>query len=222
MVDLSGEPIVSKPQRPAVFVSASIPTVKRYSGQFDAFEITEAVVALARVFLTAGYCIVTAAHPTISPLLFYVAAELPEEQQGDRNDRVLVYQSRLFEDRLPASTKRFETEGVGRVIWTPATPGEEPIAGRWHRSLRTMRREMLASSQPVASCFVGGMLGIIREHRMFRAMFPGRPSYAVGYPGGVARALTRRNDAVLNAFLESGNRYPSLWRAVVSDLEERS
>jgi hypothetical protein len=56
-----------------LFLSASIPDPERWDGEFDALAITDAVVALARTFLSAGWRLVTAAHPTIAPLLLYVA-----------------------------------------------------------------------------------------------------------------------------------------------------
>lgn len=76
----------------SLFVSASIPDPERWDGEFDALEITDAIVSLTRIFLTAGWRLVTAAHPTIAPLLLYVAAELDVE--GDR--RISIYQSESF------------------------------------------------------------------------------------------------------------------------------
>src|SRR5215216_4797755 len=88
----------------AILLSASIPDPGRWQGAFDALEITDAVVAFARACLTRGYTIVSAAHPTIAPLLFYVAAEFPETEHA----RVRIYQSLLFESVLPTVTRRFE------------------------------------------------------------------------------------------------------------------
>src|SRR5207248_3048115 len=93
-------------RRESIFISASIPDPTRWEGDFDAFEITDAVVALARACLTAGFRLVTAAHPTIAPLLLYVAAEFPAAP----SPRVVVYQSDLFADVLPSATRRFEAE----------------------------------------------------------------------------------------------------------------
>ena len=59
----------------AVFLSASIPDQSRWHGEFDVREITDAVVAASRAVLTADGVLVTAAHPTIAPLLLYVAGE---------------------------------------------------------------------------------------------------------------------------------------------------
>src|ERR1700692_4396104 len=97
------------PAERSLFLSASIPDPQRWDGEFDALAITDAVVALARVFLTAGWRLVCAAHPTIAPLLLYVAAEIPD--RGER--RVSIYQSMLFEDVLPTATRRFEADRVG-------------------------------------------------------------------------------------------------------------
>ena len=113
-------PLTFAPMQPAppraqsIFVSASIPDPERWDGEFDALEITDAVVSLARTFLTAGFRLVTAAHPTIAPLLLYVAAEFPSAA----TERVAIYQSELFTDVLPAATRRFEAEGVGRLEHT--------------------------------------------------------------------------------------------------------
>ncbi len=198
----------------SVFVSASIPDPARWDGQFDALEITDAVVALARTFLTAGFRLVTAAHPTIAPLLLYVAAEFPSEVEK----RILVYQSALFTDVLPIETRRFEAEGVGRIIWTPAVEGDRPEPGHWDKSLYVMRHQMLSDTQPIAACFVGGMQGVDTEYRLFRDMFPERPTYPVGRPGGEARVLLHGHDARLTSRLATDDTYPALWRAVLRDV----
>ena len=198
-------------------MSASIPDPTRWDGEFDALEVTDAVVALARTFLTSGFKLVTAAHPTIAPLLLYVAAEFPSEAE----ERVVVYQSELFEDVLPEATRRFGSEGVGRLIWTDAVEGDRPVPGEWDRSLEVMRRRMLEETDPVAACFVGGMDGIQTEYLLFRSTFPGRPTYPVGRPGGEALRLFGQDDFPLRERLLSDDVYPALWRSVVLNLEER-
>lgn len=213
-VTLRITPATSPDVEQSVFLSASIPDASRWNGDFDALEITDAVVSLARVFLTAGWRLVTAAHPTIAPLLLYVAAEFPGG--GDR--RVAVYQSALFEDVLPAATRRFEAEGVGTLVWTAAADGDRPKPGEWDSSLAIMRHEMLADTQPAAAIFVGGMQGISEEHRLFGDLRPGRPRYAVARPGGEARALARESRPALYDLLVHGDVYPAIWRAVLDDL----
>src|SRR4051794_11352620 len=98
----------------SLFLSASIPDPRRWSGPFDPLAITDAVVALARTFLAAGWGLVTAAHPTIAPLILYVADE--SSLEGRR--RIVTYQSTLFEDVLPTATRRFEAAGIARFEWT--------------------------------------------------------------------------------------------------------
>jgi hypothetical protein len=206
--------------RARVFVSASIPDPERWDGEFDALEITDAVVSLARAFLTAGARLVTAAHPTIAPLLLYVAAELPDVTR----ERIIVYQSRLFTDVLPPATRRFEDEGFGVMVWTPAVPGEDPDSANRSQSLDIMRRQMLGEAEPDAAVFIGGMSGIRDEWELFGEVCPGRPRYALAYPGGEARSLADSqltDDVALSASLSSSRIYPTVWRQVVDDLRSK-
>lgn len=197
-----------------VFLSASIPDPDRWEGAFDPREITDAVVAAARVILTAEGTLVTAAHPTIAPLLLYVAAEIATTGSPPS---VIVYQSNLFSEILPEPTHRFEADGVGELRWTPAVEGEIPEPGRWDASLRLMRRRMLNETSPAAAIFVGGMEGIAEEFALFRELFPARPVYPVGAAGGEARALVARAASPVSDLLD-GNVYPALFRRVVDDL----
>ena len=198
----------------AVFLSASIPDPERWSGSFDAYEVTDAVVAFGRAVLGAGGVLVTAAHPTIAPLLLYIAAELPVESA---RDRVIVYQSDLFERVLPAPTLRFEEAGVGELRWTPAAEGDTPEPGSWDNSLRTMRRQMLEEADPVAAVFIGGMEGIRDEFELFGEMYPDRPLYPVGRPGGEAADLAETQELRIPD-LHDGDVYPALFRRVVADI----
>lgn len=205
-----------------VFLSASIPDPARWEGRFDALEITDAVVALARSFLTAGARLITAAHPTIAPLLLYVAAELPDIAPG----RIVVYQSEVFEDALPPATRRFQEQGFGELVWTGAAPGDTPDPDNRTESLSLMRRQMLAETRPEAAIFVGGMAGIADEWTLFEADRPERPRYPLGYPGGEAGRLaeTRLGRApateALDLLLADSSLYPVVWRAVLDDLRD--
>ena len=62
----------------ALFLLGVHPDPKRWDGEFDPLAITDAVVAVAREFLSAGWGFITAMHPTIRAAM-YVAAELPVE-----------------------------------------------------------------------------------------------------------------------------------------------
>jgi hypothetical protein len=200
-----------------IFLSASIPDPARWDGPSDALAITDAVVSLARVFLTAGARIVTAAHPTIAPLLLYVAAELPAETPR----RIVTFQSELFEDVLPAATQRFRDEGIGEFVWTVAAPGDQPVPGKWDASLEIMRRRMLDQTEPSAAMFIGGMQGIPDEFSIFTELFPNAPVYPIGSPGGEARLLAERLDSPLREELLGSQLYPALWRSVLKDLAAR-
>lgn len=193
------------------FMSGSIPDPVRWKGAFEPLEITDAIVSFARTCLIQGHKIVTAAHPTLAPLLLYVAAELPRQEQVS----IRIYQSLLFEDILPTATRRFEAEGIGEIIWTEAAAGEEPVPGKWDESLRIMRLQMLHDTKPDAAVFVGGMEGINQEFNLFRREFPNRPTYALGHPGGEAANLDTRHTGELRQSLAQGNLYPVLWQAVV-------
>jgi hypothetical protein len=200
-----------------VFVSASIPDPQRWDGPADPLAITDAVVGLARVFLSAGARLVTAAHPTIAPLLLYVASELPSEHPLE----IVTYQSELFEDVLPPETRRFEQEQIGQFIWTPKAEGERPVPGEWDQSLAIMRRQMLTETRPTAAMFIGGMEGILAEHTMFSELFPAAPRYPLGRPGGEARLLAEHSQSPLGEQLRESRVYPALWRTVLADLTAR-
>jgi len=201
----------------SIFLSSSIPDPSRWSGEYDALEITDAVVALARECLSRGYRIVTAAHPTIAPLLLYVAAEFPRSESEP--PMILVYQSLLFENILPVSTRRFESDGVGEITWTIAADGDLPKPGHWDPSLTAMREIMLTDTTPSAAIFVGGMIGILEEREAFGRFCPDRPVYAISTPGGAAADLTGQSPESVREYLRVSRSYPAVWAAVLDDLE---
>lgn len=200
----------------AIFLSASIPDPLRWDGAFDALEITDAVVSAARAVFSAGGTLVTAAHPTVAPLLLYVAAELESVDAP----RVLVYQSAVFDEILPEETLRFEAAGIGTIIRTPAAEGEPPDPTQAPQSLDIMRRQMIDETQPAAAIFIGGMRGIPVEHQLFNSLRPESPTYAFGFPGGEARSLAEstRLQSPLRESLANGTVYPAIARAVVDDI----
>jgi hypothetical protein len=198
----------------SLFLSAGIPDPDRWDGAFDPLEITDAVVAGARALLTAGGSIVTALHPTIAPLLLYIAAEFPALE----GSRITVYQSRLFENILPAATARFFQGGAGVFRWSEAVAGDQPLPGRWDDSLKLMRESMLSETDPVAAVFIGGMEGIASEYEIFHSLFPARRWYALGRPGGEARLLGERTQPPLWEILRGDESYPTMFRLLVENL----
>lgn len=198
-----------------IFVSSSIPDPGRWRGDFDSREITDAVVAAARAILTAGGVIVTGAHPTISPLLLYVAAEFPIDPD---QPHVIVYQSGLFERVMPEATKRFQDFGVGYLRLTKPVRGDKPTPGRWNHSLRIMREQMFAETRPVAGIYIGGMADITTEFEMLNAMRPQPQAYALAAPGGEAATLVERSSEPMRDLLAHSNIYPTIFHNVIQDV----
>ena len=204
-----------------VFLSASIPDQETWDGPFEPLEVTDAVVSAVQEVLSSGGRLVMAAHPTISSLVLYVASDLVRVlDSGDaqaQDPLVIVYQCDLFEDSLPAATRRFEEEGVGVIRWTRQRPGDSPEPGRRDASLAAMREEMLTCTDPAGAIFIGGMEGIDEEYRLFGKLYPERPRYPVGRPGGVARRLSAEAESRVEG-LATEDVYPALFRRVVADL----
>lgn len=201
----------------AVFVSASIPDPDRWAGVFDPLEITDAVVAVAREVLAANGRLVTAAHPTIAPLLLYVAAE----QQPAESPAVTVYQSEVFDGYMPEEISRFQEEGVGVVVPTPRVADEPPDPRLAPESLQLMRQRMFDDSQLAAAIFVGGMSGIPREHALFTAVHPELPKYALARPGGEAASLLDGCPPELRQLLAEGDIYPAVARSIIANIVDR-
>lgn len=201
----------------SVFVSASIPDPERWPGRFDALAITDAVVSVARIILASGGRLVTAAHPTVAPLLLYVAAEQPPSAEP----LVVVYQSEVFQDVWPRATFRFEEQGIGTVVRTPRVGDEPPDPRYAPRSLALMRQRLLSEEQLIAAIFIGGMSGIPLEHAQFKQAHPDAPTYALAQPGGEAGALVDESPSAVRDILARGDVYPVVARAISADIAAR-
>lgn len=159
----------------AVFLSASIPVSGR--GNFfetaDPFLIQSAVREF--VTLTLGRrLIVWGGHPAITPMVWAVCEDLGVSF----SDAVVLYQSRFFEDIFPEENRHF-----GNVEYIEAVPGDREA------SLLNMRKAMLGRADLGAAVFIGGMEGILVEHKMFVEAHPEAKVIAVPGPGGAARQL---------------------------------
>jgi len=188
------------------FVSASIPDPARWDGPYDPFAITDAVVAFARAVLSANGRLVTAAHPTIAPLLLFVGSELDVEDSGA--ERIVIYQSSAFADNLPEEIGQFEAAGVGTVIKTPAVnhePGDPELA---RQSLELMRETMFAQCRPSIGFFVGGMGGIQTEWTMLAQSQPDASLYAIGAGGGAAADLVQGSPEGIRPLLAQSRLFP--------------
>lgn len=166
-------------QGKAVFLSASFPSGER--GQryrpYDPEAIADAVVAIARAVLDAGGHLVFGGHPTISPLVLLIAAEL------DVKGRVHIFQTRYFEGHVPPETLELDKRGYGEITWTAAVQRDRDA------SLAQMRAQMLARTDLVAAVFVGGMEGIPHEAELFARMHAKAWIVPIRAPGGAVRQI---------------------------------
>lgn len=195
-----------------VFLSASIPDPTRWKGEYDPFAITDAVVATARVVFTRGGTVLTAAHPTVAPLILQVADGFPG---ASTQTMVILYQSSLFSEVISPATREMMERDYVRVVWTPASPGDRPVPGEWASSLETMRSAMLTEVPLTAAIFIGGMEGIADEYELVGASHPEAARYALGRPGGQAALLS--NEGNLGSELASNDLYPWLLELVMND-----
>lgn len=200
-----------------VFIGASIPDANRWTGSYDPYAITDAVVATARCILASGGRIVSGAHPTIAPLLLYVAAEGAVRSVP----QVTIYQSELYRDILPDAVRHFESSRVGRVTHTTAVAGDTPNPGASEASLLKMRTQMLCDEPVSAAVFIGGMDGIKVERDLFEQLLPDRPWYAIKQPGGCAADMKTPCDSSLQKLLMRSHTYPTVARAIVADIVRR-
>jgi hypothetical protein len=161
----------------AIFLSASVPEAGRgnYYEDADPFLIQFAV----REFVTAALgrrLIVWGGHPAITPMVWAVCEDLGI----DFAKAVVLYQSRFFEEVFPEENARF-----ANVVYVDAIPSNREA------SLRRMRKAMLSRKDLSAAVFIGGMEGILAEHKMFSGFHPAGKVLAVAAPGGAAKQLAR-------------------------------
>lgn len=205
--------VPSQAERPVVFLSASIPDPNRWTGRFDPFGIADAVVATARSVFTRRAMILTAAHPTVAPLILQVADDFPGESGGPM---VILYQSKLFEAVIPPATTEMMSRDYVEVVWTPAAEGDAPEPGNWTESLKAMRTAMMTDVPIVAAIFIGGMEGIIDEYERVGETHPSAARIALGRPGGEAASLP--NSGALTQELADSDLYPWLMDRVMNEI----
>jgi len=188
----------------SVFMSTSFPYGDRANKfpETNPFEITSAVVALARSVFGAKGKLVFGGHPTISPLVLSVARDFSlfcanQEVKLDL-PLVYIYQSGLFRDVIPKETLQLEKEGIGKIMWVSSEGTDR------EQSLLKMRVNMLNDSKLLAGVSIGGMDGVYdidnKQHNdefyLFTKHCKGKPFYPIGNTGGASQAL-------LEAFLKN-------------------
>lgn len=159
----------------SLFLSASVPVVGRgdYADSADPFLIQCAVRELV-LTVARDWRIVWGGHPAITPMIWTICRDLGV----DYSDRVVLYQSRFFQDQFPEENAKFRN-----VVFV------EPVPGDREASLLQMRRQMLSRGDLAAAVFIGGMEGVEVEYSLFGQLHPGAPRLVVRSPGGAARQL---------------------------------
>jgi hypothetical protein len=159
----------------AVFLSAGVPdpAARHFLGEGDSVAISAAVAAVLEVTLGRRR-LVWGGHPAITPMVWAFA----ESMGVDYAEWVLLYQSLRFEDEFPQETALFHN-----VVFT------ERVGDEVEPSLALMRNRMLGENEFESAVFIGGMQGIIDEHRLFAELAPNARIVPVVSTGGAARLL---------------------------------
>lgn len=157
----------------AIFLSASVPTREPYSLDCRPQEIQAAINALAQVVLGRKK-LVWGGHPAITPLLWSAAQAIGVEYAM----AVELFQSRLFQQVLPAENSHFANVNFVDAV------GTDTDASLWE-----MRNEMLTSTEFEAAIFIGGMNGILDEHKLFTRYWPKATCIPIARTGGAAAEL---------------------------------
>jgi hypothetical protein len=188
-----------------IFLSASVPYRKPFSEYFDAIAIREAVLALVAVTVRERE-LVFGGHPAISPLVEHAARSL------GALERVHIYQSDYFADKIPAVAKEFPN-----LHWTEKRgTGESAMS----ESLTHMRNEMIGSRKYCAAVFIGGMEGLFEELEIFKQRHPASKVWPIGSTGGAANDLLERGEGPTAPgeieALKRENRYKRLFKRLLS------
>lgn len=157
----------------AIFLSASVPTREPYSLDCRPQEIQAAINALAQVVLGRRK-LVWGGHPAITPLLWSAAQAVGVEYIV----AVELFQSRLFQKVLPAENRYFANVTLVDAV------GEDVEA-----SLLEMRKAMFTSTEFEAAVFIGGMHGILDEHKLFTQYWPNATCIPIVQTGGATVQL---------------------------------
>lgn len=157
----------------AIFLSASVPTREPYSLDCRPQQIQAAINALAQVVLGRKK-LVWGGQPAITPLLWSAAQAVGVEYTL----AVELFQSRLFQKVLPAENKHFANVTLVDAV------GEDVEA-----SLLAMRKAMFTSTEFEAAVFIGGMHGILDEHKLFTSYWPNAKCIPIAQTGGATVQL---------------------------------
>lgn len=157
----------------AIFLSASVPTREPFSLNCRPQEIQAAINALAQVVLGRKK-LVWGGHPAITPLLWSAAQAVGVEYTV----AVELFQSKLFQDVLPDENKHFANVTL-----------VDAVGNDLEASLLNMRKAMFKSTEFEAAVFIGGMHGILDEHKLFSSYWPKATCIPIAQTGGATVQL---------------------------------
>lgn len=186
-----------------IFLSASIPDPKKdpdYFGTADIVAIRDSVRALASVVIPKTQ-MVWGGHPAITPLIRFVLNSL----KLDAQNHITLYQSKFYIDRFPNDNKHIEN-----IVLTDNMGSEEA-------SLDTMRKKMLTSHRFKAGIFIGGMLGVEIEYKMFKELHKEAVVFPIASTGAAAKKIFYNNEFEQDERLLNNYAYMSLFRELLKD-----
>lgn len=161
-----------------IFLSASVPDPKRapaFAKSSNSVAITSAVRALVHVTL-GRRVLVWGGHPAITPMIKVVAEEMGVEY----GKWVKLYQSLYFEDQFPEDNEAFKN-----IVYT------ENVNNELGKSLLRMRKRMFTESNFEAAVFIGGMVGVVDEFKLFQKYQSGKSIIPVVSTGGATLEIEK-------------------------------
>lgn len=184
-----------------IFLSASVPDPRRnaiYYQTADVTAIREAVIALA-TYILPKTTLIWGGHPAITPMIRVVAESIGVSVQ----ERIILYQSRYFEEYFPK-----DNEAFAQIRLTPRLATRD-------ESLRLMRDQMLSKHSYKAGVFIGGMEGVEDEFHLFRQYHPDALILPLASTGAAAQILYQQNQDNLPKSLSDEYSYFSLFRRLL-------
>lgn len=215
-------------RKPALFLSASLPGQadldgkRAYADKICTQDVRSAVSWLCRYLFDAEVQLIFGGHPEITPIVLAAASQATVNSTDE--PLVYVFQSRFFENELPAESWALADLSRGCLVWTEARDTQE-------ESLRFMRACMTQVPGLVGAVFVGGMDGALQEASLFeqnRPIFGDGPAplYAIASTGGATAALydenvDQRRGGLSEATMLDVRTYAEVAGAIVDDLKDR-
>ena len=186
-----------------IFLSASTPYPyrdKKYYNTADIVAIRDAVRALATVVVPSAH-LIWGGHPAITPLI----RQILEVLHTDPAEHITLYQSAYYKKLFPADNNYFE-----KIIIVPE-------ANDINSSLYNMRYEMLNRSRFAVGIFIGGMEGVIEEHKMFTKAQPDAIVLPIASTGAAAKIIYDSSPSDFDSRLLNDYAYMALFRDFLKD-----